>query len=523
LGASSSAGCSPHRVVDLEATNLAFDVAVAIVIDAHHAPVSVSPPFALDGGQVAGGPVRVPILLDRQSLLIAGLSNDDIARVEPAFLANGVGAIRASIAPPPRRPTRRREGTSFVTDMAIPSSAQIDTLVDVAPARLRAATATEASALEGVTLTIPINPDDCGGSQPSVLSPFAEDAMLLPGAMSAGALDRILRIDADRVVALARVPATLYLFDRSSKAGSPRAKIDLGLASSRFAIATGLAAAPAGPTNDTARVVVVGSTAPTCPAMNASCNRPTLWELLLSGTDLKITSTSTLGEAPGIAFTSVAIDALGRTIVTGEHGRLLVRDAGQASFHRAPPLATTSTSGDFADLDLVASIADPARPHAVAGVFRLFFGDVTGSDITVDRLMLPGGQTLRFTWLEQIASQPSIEIWAIGHPSSLFRRLDDAPTASITLALPSGYAPCADSDLQHPIEYRAVVGSGDFAYVVTECNAVLRVRRADLCASLVTAPNGDVLLTPDLRSAYASSSMITFGGAEGALYELPVP
>jgi len=232
-----------------------------------------------------------------------------------------------------------------LSDLAVPATGMLFVLEDRDPATLRPATEDEAVVIAGLTLTVPIDPEYCGASGPAELTPFAGVAKLLPGTMQDGFIEHIARVDDDRVLGLSRVAAKLYLFRRASPPGRPAATIDFSAASGTFASATGLAITRDASPNGTVKIFVAGRTAA---CMNPStCQIGMLWELALSSSSPELTLVATSTRVPGVALTSVIVDSKQRTIVTGEAGTLLVRNAAKRPSDvrlRPPPSPRAETA-----------------------------------------------------------------------------------------------------------------------------------------------------------------------------------
>lgn len=498
-----SFACADDRqVVRVQAPATDLDLVFPVVVDALGEPRSVLAPLSIRGGVVSpSDPTLLPVDLERETLVLVGLTAGALADAEPAFIVDRITDVELRRGAPPEASTWR--ASAGLADLPIPSSAVLLALEDGALAP--ASSAITDALVARLAVTVPIDPEHCGAGLPSELRAFGAEGELLPGAPDGGAIDRVVRIDEDRVIGVTRFGGVLHVFTRGGAIGPA---LVLPAAPGGLAEANGLAFDEA-----TQRVIVAGRVV-TC-GEAPGCELGTVWEVSIGAEGLEGAETST--RAAGHELTSVAVDRLGRTIVTGTDGLVFVRDRGSSAFVRAPSLPTHEPRGERADLDHVIALVGPGAMHALAGVFRIFSGDVTVPNVDFEELAGLAGQTTRF---RSLAEAPDGELWVVSRPSALLRGRVGEGFTRVEPRLPPSYAPCVDQTGEAPIEWRAVALDDRHAYVVTECSALLRIRRSDLCTSVVTRPGGQVTSSDALLHVTSDDRGVVVSGARGGLWAL---
>ncbi|MCK6547655.1 hypothetical protein L6R52_17525, partial [Myxococcota bacterium] len=427
VGLVAGAACrDDRRVVRVRAPVIDLDLAFPVIVDALGEPRSVLAPLSIRGGVVSpSDPTLLSVDVDRETLVLVGLTAGALSDVEPAFVRARLADVELRRAAPPETSTWR--AADGLAELPIPSTAALLALED--DGLVPAPTALSAALVARLSVTVPIDPEHCSAGLPSELHPFGVASELLPDATDGGALDRVVRVDDDHLVGVTRAGGRLHVLTRGGAAGPA---VTLPAPEGVFAEVNGLAYDAA------ARRVLVAGRVVTC-AEGPACETGTVWEVSMGEGGLEGAVTST--RAAGHELTSVAIDRLGRALVTGTDGLLLVRDPGTSSFVRAPALPTHEPRGERADLDHVIALVDPAALHAIAGVFRIFAGDATVPDVRFEAIAATAGQTTRF---RSVAEAPDGELWVVARPSALLRGRVGRGFTAVEPRLPPRYAPCAD-------------------------------------------------------------------------------
>lgn len=527
----STIGCTRHDIALFEISGVELEYFVVVPLTAQGDPTRVSTVYRAQDRALNGKPLTKLADGERTAAVVA-LTRAQLLRVHPGFDRDREKEIMIALGAPPDSPQLRVIGETGMVDATLPSDATVlgpagaEISVDEMRRRIR----------RQIVLTIPVDPEHCRLGQPGAFTAFGDRPQLLPDSMqipgergdiSANAYyrkpTRVIAVDADRALML--TPKMLYLVRRGEPIALPPSEsaLDPSVPSSVIALdqlgrlyprALALAIDPAHRAPDGSIPVLIGGD---------EGNRARVWELELSSAGLRFITTATIAwgtRAVGDAVRDLAIDASGTVVGVGEPGSVLIRLLGNRDFAVRPRPDGAAPDAFFRRV-IASGIAQ--KPHLIGSdEGKLYLGDARTSEWTYfkrsDRF-----NTLRF---DGLASAPG-EMWAVGHIGTMFRKLGSAEWGRVQLELPPRFIPCSSGAggersatlVSHVVE---VALDAEHAYLVTDnCTATLRVRRSDLCVSVLTHPDLPISTSNlDYTSASLLDGMLLVAGSGGTLLRL---
>lgn len=499
-----------------------------VPLDANGFATRVSPVYGVNDRKVIFGGTPVLKLEARERSSVAvGLKRAQLAALHPGFDPSRETEISVALGSPPARPAVRFAGASVVADSGIPSDPALY-------AEGRALEGSELAELRGrlritVVLSVPIDPEHCRGRS-NELSPFGTSVMLLPPSRAIPGepqeeplkisrwrrAQRLLRADADRLILF--TGAMIYVVRRDEgielprsvegyDPGHPSAAIPLGLLGTPIAWGRDIAIDRFHTDANGERTVLVGG-------VSTSRAIATIWELKLSAAGIRFVSTATIAgpELDGVFINGIAIDASGTALAVANPSLLLIRPAFASIFTIAPEAIAGEAGVEFQH---AISTGLSARPFLLSeNRGRLLLGNAATHDWLIFRRL---DRVSQVRYQSLAASADGRELWAGGLRSGL-RRVGNGDWTLIEAELPPRYR-CANVSgariLFENIDSVSAVAIGpEAAYVVSEgCSAALRLRRSDLCTSMITSsplPAGSppVELT---SAAYGDGGLVVAG------------
>ena len=482
------ASCSEREVVRFDLSATGFDYGFLVLLDAGGVPLRVSDGFGVVDGAVSFGSLPAfELEAGEAAAQFVGVASADLNRAVSAFDPQRAEAITLAVGRPPVAPSIDRGGT--IATLAVPATSTVLD-VDLDGGGALAAAADHVTLMQ-LTLTVPLNPDRCSDNQAFTHFGARRDVIPLQvGTATLAGRDRdvndLIPLSADQVLVLAR--RAVAIVSRGDQPGAGRYD-PVGPSSiltvydfdqqARQTRAMALEADNDG--DGVRRLIVVGD--------NANGDGA-IWDLALSAAGLQMIGTSTIAAATRPErLWDITIDHRGRHIVTGEVGTVLVREPPAVHFAPAPRLPTDKSTR------IVMATGVDARPH-LAGVDdgRLFEGDLV-SGLWEEHPV--GGRAESVHLLAIDLTDNAEEVWVAGWKGLLLRRLGRDPWQTIEPAFPVAYEPCTAGGGELPKviggDLEGVTLDDEHAYVLSEnCNAVLRLRRSDLCSSVVTLADAAV-------------------------------
>jgi hypothetical protein len=518
LTVAAALGCPAARVIKVAVGANSFDLVFPVVVGEANGPLRVLAPFTLVGGQIADGadPVLVQVASDSgERLFLVALDRVHLKAIEPGYDPTRQNAVRLSVGTPPAAPlVHDSDGTRALVDHALPATIPI----------LRTSTAgtlvavggdASAAARSQLVLTMPALIEPCpAGDQ---FRSFLAD---VPSSTTTQRV-RVARLDADSVLVLSL--STVSVFRRGDASSQPNAQVALPpLRPGEYIHAISMGLGPAGPTRE---LLVAGYVSPV-----NGVHIGALWDLELAATATawSIRSVRTASSSPVGKLLDARFDLSGRAYVMGEEHRLWVREPGSAAFLSvAAPPTPVEPSGSRSEFELMIPTGYPSGPHLIAGVFRLWLGDLERGSYHEADLVGPSADALSFICLTATKSLDGmdVDLWAVGHESSadtLWKgHASDGAFAEAALDLPLAYS-CPLDNRKRPTSMYFAALSGDALYVATDCNAVLRVRRSDSCVSLIRTTDSVGPASFPMRALDTAGGFLTVVSDGGAIYELPL-
>jgi hypothetical protein len=489
-----AAACDSRRIVGARPDGLSFDLAFPVITELSGVPLRIAPPFRVDE---LAAPVLLDIDLERETLFLVGLNLDTLREIAPELIEPE--AIALSLADPPQTPVRRETSTGILSDRSVPAEMAILRLEDRDPASFVEDEMRAPSLRKKLTLTFPIDPEHCGEDRPPLLRRAD-----LESESEGLELTRVLRLDGDRVLALARSPATLYLYTR----GAPSVTREFSTAGVDFVLAGGLAVH----TSSTGvRTVIVAAEK----KLGDDRADGVIYELDLEGSNFSPTRTATT--VPGKPLYDLLYDRTGNTIAVGELGVVLVRATGETDFLEQPRPPVVDAQPEL----LAITAGSPERPHFVAGVFRTFSGNALSAAWSLEQVAPLEGEKVSVV---QLAEAAGGERYAVTVPSGFYRASPNEPLARVRWPRLPRFRECTNLEIDEPVELRDVVAHGDDAYVASACGALLRVRGPNVCVSVVELEGRTIDLDgPSVSALDVSHGFLTAGDTQGRLWEAMLP
>ena len=521
-------GCGSRETRRVELDGYGFDHGFLVTVDAARRPLRVTAIVAVDSsGRALGALPAIELAAEETNALFVGITEAGLRTAVATFDPSRSDAISVAVTESVVSPSPRVHAGGRFADLRVPDDA-ILVAVDAAG---QPSPAEDRGVLAYLVLTIPVDPQPCAAQAPVSLRNFAsgDEPRVLPRDWLVPGFDiehdpafrRIIRMDDDRVLAMSRrfvfVVTPGQTFDASSYVpGRPGSVIPVQLmagSTTAVARAEGLAVgAPADPRT----VVVVGSV--------DGVGR--VWELTLSADGLEFVGTATVvgGPSPMPFLTDVTIDPEGNAVAVGDLGALLFRRPGEAAFTGSAQLPSSKTARR------VIATGDAQRPHLTStddGQVHhgnLLTGAITRRDIS------DGLNSVHAYGMA--AADAGHELWLSAWKGMVFRRGHHGDWQRFALHAPPELAACSTSERlrsgylvdDHIMD---VALDGVYAYLILEqCNAVVRVRRSDLCVSFI--PRGDERVSallddmPKNESLSYDGARLTVGAEDGRLYELEV-
>jgi hypothetical protein len=492
LCAAALLSCSKPEVTRVELTPLAFDYGFLVMLDSLGKPTRVSTSFGYSDGELRFGTLPVIELQDAEhSFVLVTLRRERFE--ELGLLPERPQQLEVQKAPPPEVPKPRHRDHESTLLLAVPADAGLyfgEVREGMITFVEREETRAEITA--NITLEIPIDPEYCRIPDQSSLDLLGPDPYVMQEfsieEQSVAHFDQLEWLDEQRFLALTWMdmvvieagapvvpgPHALRLLEEQPTAQE-------GLRLVRFAID------PRTRDSSVLRILVVGA------ELKEKYSK--VWELeLRDGALSLLTETSTAGE-----MTDVVILEDGSEWFGLRGGVLLKRDAATGELHDIP---LEVFEGDVGWTRLLA-LDDAELPLLVTTQTRahLYHRDI---DRFLHEILLQegaaAGDPIDFGALAvDRSSDGKLDIWLGGERGALFRYLGGVGWRRVTLNYPPRILNCGaredSGEYVYPGRFSGAAISRDYVHLIlTDCNAILQVRRSDQCVSLVT--RGDVELMP---------------------------
>lgn len=506
--------CSDPEPTRADLSQLSFDYGFLVILDDTGTPTRVLPPFGYSGHELSFGTLPVVELGPRENSYI--LVTLERAELEPlGFLAPRARELEARLEAPPDPVRRDPRETGDVLSLPVPETAdlyfgevsrgavELTLREDVYP---RIATS--------VTLQIPIDAEYCRIPNQSKMEVFGPGEYILQGFTaeegSVAHFDQLEWLSDGNLLALTWMNILLVKEGEPLTPG-PRALRLLetvptareGVRTVRFAIDPRTKADPV------KRILVVGA------ALDFDLSK--IWEVELRGEELVlVTETSTIGE-----LTDVAILDDGSEWFGARGGKILRRNSGELE-----PISLDIIQGDVGAPRFLV-LNDPVRPLLVTTQTRAHFLDPVTQRFESTTLLQEGaaaGDPIDFVAVAA-GRDPSggLEIWIGGERGAIFRHLNGS-WKRMSFVYPPRIFNCgarADSgEFVYTERFTGAALSSDYLHLVmSECNAILQVRRSDQCVSILS--RNDEILAPiaqKSKSVAAREGSVVVGTLGGQIY-----
>lgn len=226
------------------------------------------------------------------------------------------------------------------------------------------------------------------------------------------------------------------------------------------------------------------------------------------------------------AFHHVHFDPSGAALVAGDRGLILAREGdGPFVVHE---IDTERVSGLRLAFQRIVDTGDPDRPHALLTATAIYVGDARRGRLEPLPGRLGAGTAFKASALAAIREGDRTELWATGRDPGLvklFRGDLERGMALVFPPLPPSLAICSGQEPGTLLgEANGVVLTAAHAYLPTDCGVLLRIRRRDLCASLIPLrpdlPPGPSPVRP--RALERLGDALLIGAERGQLYRWPL-
>ncbi len=222
------------------------------------------------------------------------------------------------------------------------------------------------------------------------------------------------------------------------------------------------------------------------------------------------------------AFHHVHFDASGATLVAGDRGLVLAREGDGPFVVHA--IDTERVSGLRLPFQRIVDTGDPERPHALLTATAIYVGDARRGRLEPLPGRLGAGTAFKASALAAIRENGRTELWATGRDPGLvklFRGDLERGMALLFPPLPPSLAVCSGQEPGTLLgEANGVVLTTEHAFLPTDCGVLLRIRRRDLCTSLVPLradlPPGPSPVRP--RALERLGDTLLIGAEHGQLY-----
>jgi hypothetical protein len=200
-----------------------------------------------------------------------------------------------------------------------------------------------------------------------------------------------------------------------------------------------------------------------------------------------VTATATLANQ---TIRDTTVDATGRVLVGGVGGTVFAREAGAPSFARSADLNLAYFSDG---IDRILATGDRDSPYFATTLSRgHLFDRATGQWLYDDNMSVAIGvvHAIRFNAIASgRTADGSLDLWAAGQAGVTWRRTGGGPWAATKLLVPPRARGCSGPDAGGALiaQYQDLAMSTGYLHIAIDgCDAVLQVRRSDLCMSVAT-------------------------------------
>ncbi|MCK6548093.1 hypothetical protein L6R52_19740 [Myxococcota bacterium] len=492
LAALLAQACSAREVTRIPLDDEDLDYVFLAVLDAGGVPVRVTSPFGIDGDRVTfGEQPAVELGPGEVSFVLVGLTREVLRADYPAFDELRASELSVTIDTPPRGKTTVVSPNGLArTSGAIPAAARV--LAPGPGGLLEPRVGSNVRAFDELTLHVPVDPEHCRVPGQSLLVPFASNRDPF-AAMPRGSRPRspwirhLAWLDDDTVlvttwtdVAVVARGGTLTdpakivrLLDvEPMDDGGPRmwqSALDPAPGPRRRAWAVG--------------GVIDGALG-------------WLWELAIDARGIELVSTTTTSAM----LTGVVVEGDGRVLVSTRDGQLFTRAPAGGPLVAAGSIDTYAE--DDADLVMFFRTGNSEYPIAAGSRARLHLFEAATGSWVYEHLIQMGISAAEPLEFEAIAAGTTArgapELWAGANRGYLFRKLGLGRWERIELALPPRFGDCGgtDEDTGQIVYRKHLVGlattDAHLHIAPTECNAVIQVRRDDLCTSVLPTDDAPI-------------------------------
>ncbi len=509
------ASCTQREVVPFDVAGRALEYAFLVTLDRGGVAVRVSDPFGVVDGELKFGELPSFDLADGETrAVLLGMTAADLRRSISAFDPSQPNVVELSIARPPDAPEVKEPTKARIP---VPAATEV---WDVDTANGTVIEGFDRAVLGQLTLTVPLDTDGCSSNQAFTRWSATPEAIPLRvgGYVFVGRGRDVveLRVLSSTVAlvltreAIALVPRGGELDISAYEPNGPSSLLTIADLGSSNGSVYAMALEDDDDGDGVRRVVIAGQDGGEDAAV---------WDVELSPAGLTpvrkpaIERTGRLGRLWG-----VTIDGEGRDIATGEAGTILVREAGEEKFSVGRRISTEKS------MRVVLDTKDPTEPHLIAvDDGRVFEGDAVRSSW---RQAMVGGSVQSLHIFAGAVSPTGDERWVSSEDGLMFRSVRREPWEEIKLVLPEVYTPCSSGqgvlDRLPAGDLDSVAIDGEYLYVVSEiCNAMLRVRRRDLCTSVITKGDEPVgTAIPDTTSAAVGHGVLLMGTDAAGIWGL---
>lgn len=488
--------CGGERIALIQPSGLDFERVIVVRTTADLTPIALITPAPIAPSALS---TRVDLGQTDETIAVIGLSNAQLASTHPRFSPGAADRVTIRLANQPASTL-----SADFAEVALPTTASIErfdsearTLIDAAPAEAERLT-------KQLVLTVPLSLE-CKIPGKEVLQRLDPAPKCAPAARTDDILT-VLRLDSTRTLASANTG--LYLLRKGAPLDCAEQRVHL------FHRSTVL------------RVAVAPRPEPDGRLRAAAITRFKIHEVLVGEDSLERVATTTVTPADyadlekpeEFDLRDVAIDHEGNTIVVGDEGLVLVREPG-GPFERIP----FATERHEIIRDALYRIIAPRTggPHIVAAIDLIYVGDIRNqASMRPLRLQTP----INNVNVDALAERDGT-IWIAGSTSGIgyLLRTDGMTNAVEVLpSYPARVDRCLESDLKRLISINAIALDASAAYVITECNAVIRINRNTDCVTVFKRGQDEVFsrVGDELRDASVTDGWLTVGGEEGQLFEL---
>ncbi len=479
-------------------------VAFLVMVDADGHPTRFA---GITLGQTNTAPLAMQALPGESGAVLLEISADSLSSYDARFDPARIAEVTLELAAPPGAPTAFRDNDELLIRAPIPPGVW----------QMAFTSDTPALDLGRLTLRFPVAIDHCTNPNAGNLTPFGPQMDIFADhpEISPRTIRNFIPLDSQHL--LVQTNLALYLVERG-KGIVDETVVGLDSPGSRFHLPQFL---PGGILDDVAIDPREGPRRRVLIAVHVGDDRGIehdgyALQLSLSADGLRWVGTATT--SPGYRYRSVAIDGQGTAMILADEGLTLLDD--QPGWRRL----TLPASTGYDESRKIIATGNPDIPFMMGTRRRIHIYRRGTDDFDTHAVEGSTEQSIHFRGFSA-DPEPIFDGWAAGTDGAIFRRTP-LRWRPVLLALPPRYALCASTDRPPFALVRngeAIVVAGQYAYLaISDCSAVVVIRRMDECASLLTDSGPAQNVMGGYVSLAVFNGEIFAAGHEGRLMVAPI-